>query len=131
MNEYLEKRMYVYRKSYNFYNNLSLCILILKLFSSTIGSLGFIYNPILATLSLVNGILILFEKNINQNEKISEFLIVYKFYNQIFLLFKAQKITEEEINVREKDFLENIQFFPREKYLKQAELNGYKYVENV
>lgn len=128
MNEYLEKRMYVYRKSYNFYKNLSLYILILKLLSSAIGSVGFIYNPILSTLSLVNGVLILIERNINQNEKLSEFLIVYKFYNRILLLFKAQQITEEEINIREKDLLEHIQFFPREKYLKVTGLNGYKYI---
>ena len=129
MNEYLEKRMYVYRKSYNFYKNLSLCILVLKLLSSAIGSVGFIYNPILSTLSLVNGALILIERNINQNEKLSEFLIVYKFYNRILLLFKAQQITEEEINIREKDLLEHIQFFPREKYLKVTGLNRYKYIE--
>ena len=129
MNEYLEKRMYVYRKSYNFYKNLSLYILILKLLSSTVGSFGFIYNPILSPLSLVNGVLILIERNIKQNEKISEFLIVYKFYYRILLLFKAQQITEEEINIREKDLLEHIQFFPREKYLKVTGLNGYKYIE--
>lgn len=128
MDGYLEKRMYVNRKSYNFYNKISILLLILKLIFSASGITSFYYFP-LSFLSLITGIIEILERSINQNERLSEYKMSYKFYKQMINSFKAQKLTEEEIYLREKEFIENIQFFPREEYLKEAELNGYNFIQ--
>lgn len=127
MEAYLEKRMFVYRKSYKFYSKISLLLLILKLLFSSVGLTAFYYLP-LSYFGLGSGFLEILEKFIKERERLSEFQISYKFYRQMIHLFKSKKITEEEINIREKEFIDNMTFFPREKYLKQAELNGYNYV---
>lgn len=127
MEEYLEKRMFVYRKSYNFYSKISTLLLVFKLLFSASGITAIYYLP-LSYLSLCSGIIEIFEKSVKQNERLSEYRVSYKFYRQMLDLFKAQKLEREEIYLREKEFIENIQFFPREKYLKDVEMNGYRFV---
>lgn len=127
MEEYLEKRMFVYRKSYNFYSKISTLLLVFKLLFSASGITAIYYLP-LSYLSLCSGIIEIFEKSVKQNERLSEYRVSYKFYRQTLDLFKAQKLEREEIYLREKEFIENIQFFPREKYLKDVEMNGYRFV---
>jgi hypothetical protein len=39
-------------------------------------------------------------------------------------LYKADKINEKEINLREEKFVSNFNDFPREKYLEKVHLNG-------
>ncbi|CAH1099299.1 unnamed protein product [Psylliodes chrysocephalus] len=127
MEEYLEKRLFVYRKSFNYYSQISILLLILKLFFSVSGISGYLYLP-LCFISLFSGIAEIFERSIRQNERLTEYRVCYKFYKQMLDLNKAQKLNNQEIYLREKEFIENIQFFPREKYLKQAEINGYNYI---
>jgi hypothetical protein len=40
------------------------------------------------------------------------------------VLYKADKINEKEINLREEEFVSNFNYFPREKYLEKVRLNG-------
>jgi len=128
MESYLEKNMLVYRKSYNYYSKISFCFyLLLKLFLSTIGPIGYFLLPLLTMFSLLNGIVEIFEKSYKLNKRIIEYRICYKFYNQLILLYKSKKIIEASICLKEADFKETINFFPREKHLKQTQLNGYKY----
>lgn len=127
MNEYLEKKMYVYRKSFRFYSNTSVLMLILKLLFGASGMSAYYYLP-LAVLSLGGGIIEIFEKTIKHNERITEYKISYKFYQQMLNLYKSSKIEEKDIYAREKDFMEHIQFFAREKYIKEVALNGYNYI---
>jgi len=127
METYLEKNMLVYRKSYNYYSKVSFCLLALKLFLSTIGPVGYFLLPLLTMFSLLNGIVEIFEKSYKLNERIIEYRICFKFYNQLILLYRSNKINEDSIFLKEADFKETINFFPREKYLKQTQLNGYKY----
>jgi len=77
--------------------------------------------------SLLSGIVDIFEKSYKLNERIIEYRIFYKFYNQLTLLYKSNKINEDSICLKEAEFKETIKFFPREKYLKQTQLNGFKY----
>lgn len=127
MEEYLEKKMYVFRKSYNFYSKISLIILILKVIFSVSGISSYYYLP-LSLLSLVSAIIEVIEKSMKQNERIVEYKLTYKFYNSLLNLYQVKKITMEDIKLRENDFMENIQFFPREKYIKQLKLNGYNFL---
>lgn len=130
MEEYLEKKMYVFRKSYNFYYKISLIILILKVLFSVSGISSYYYLP-LSLLSLVSGIIEVIEKSMKQNERIVEYKLTYKFYNSLLNLYQVNKITMEDIKLRENDFMENIQFFPREKYIKQIKLNGYNFLSVI
>lgn len=127
MEEYLEKKLYVFRKSYNYYYKISIILLILKLLFSASGISGMYYFP-LSLLSLISGILEILEKSIKQNERIVEYRLSHKFYKQMLNYLRAGKINMDEINIRETEFIENIQFFPREKYIKQAKLNGYNFI---
>lgn len=125
--DYFEKRMYVYRNSYKFYSKISIALLIVKLMFSASGLSAFFYVE-LALLSLGSGIIEILEKSIKQNERLSEYKMCYKFYVQSANLFKANKITEVEFYLKEEEFIENMEFFPREKYLKETQLNGYSFV---
>lgn len=130
MEEYLEKKLYVFRKSYNFYFKINLIILILKVTFSVSTISCYYYLP-LAMFSLFTAIIEIIEKSIKMNERIIEYRLAYKFYNSSLNLYKAKKLTEEEIRLRENDFIENIQFFAREKYIKQTQLNGYNFLSII
>lgn len=130
MEEYLEKKLYVFRKSYNYFYKINLLILILKVSFSVSGISSYYYLP-LALLSLITGIIEVIEKSVKLNERLTEYRLTYKFYNSLLNLYRANKIIEEEIRLRENDFIENIQFFPREKYIKQTKLNGYSFLSII
>jgi hypothetical protein len=42
-------------------------------------------------------------------------------------MYKSGELTHEEIIKRENELRKTLQFCPREKYMKQVKLNGYKY----
>ena len=71
MIEYLEKRLFVYRKSCNYtnytyyYTNLSFISLAFKALMSLIGSIGPFYLQMLSILTLFHGVIELFEKTNN------------------------------------------------------------------
>ena len=129
MEEYLEKRIYVYRKSYNLYQKISISLSISKFILSASGLSAFVLIP-LAALSLSAGIVEVIEKSINILEKKEEYKQCYIFYKQLQNLFKSSSISEDEIYTKEKDFINNLKYFPVEKYVKQTQLNGYKYISS-
>lgn len=127
MEEYLEKRIYIYRKSYNLYQKISISLSTSKFILSASGLSAFVFIP-LAALSLSAGIVEIIEKSLNILEKKEEFKQCYNFYKQLLNFKKSKSISEEEIYMREQDFINNLKFFPVEKYVKQTQLNGYKYI---
>ena len=124
MEEYLEKRKYVYRKSYKYYNNINIGMHLGEIIFTGSSLTAFVFVP-LAVLSLGSAILMGLNEILNIKEKMLEFKKCYKFYRDMSLLFKSNKITEIEIYNKEHDFLDSINYFAVEKYLKKKKLNGY------
>ena len=120
----LEKRQYVYRKSYKYYFKIGIGLSIGKIMFCTSGLSGFALPP-LTVLSLGAGIIEILDRSYSTAERIEEYKMAYKFYKQMLLLYKGNKLTEEEINMREYEFIANLKYLPREKYLKEMKLNGY------
>jgi hypothetical protein len=124
MEKYLQKRLYVYRKSYIYFYKIGIGLSISKLLFSASG-LSSLALPQLFCLSLGAGVIEILDKRLKLSERIEEYKLIYKFYSELLHLFNARKITEDEINLFEKDFINNLKYFPREKYLKKMKLNGY------
>ena len=82
----------------------------------------------LAALSLSAGIVEVIDKAMNIVERQEEYKQSYKFYKQLLNSYKSKAITEEEVYKREEDFIKNLVYLPREKYIKQTLLNGYAYI---
>ncbi|GBN18452.1 hypothetical protein AVEN_78478-1 [Araneus ventricosus] len=127
MEEYLLKKIYVYRKSYHHYQKVTVSLTITKICLSSLGLSAFVMAP-LASLSLSDGIVEAIDKVLNILERKEEYKQSYKFYKQLLNSFKSKAISEEEVYRRKDDFIENLVYLPREKYMKQTQLNGYKYV---
>lgn len=127
MEEYLLKKIYVYRRSYHHYHKISITMTISKFILSSLGLSAFVMVP-LAALSLSVGIVEVIDKALNIVERKEEYKQSYKFYKQLLNSHKSNAITEEEVYKREEDFISNLVHLPREKYMKQTELNGYAYV---
>lgn len=127
MEEYLLKKIYVYRKSYHHYHKINITMTVSKFFLSSLGLSAFVMVP-LAALSLSVGIVEVIEKALNIVERKEEYKQSYKFYKQLLNSYKSNAITEEEVYKREEDFINNLVHLPREKYMKQTQLNGYAYV---
>ena len=124
MDDYLQKRMYVYRKSYKYFYKIGITLCIVKLSFSTSGLAGIVITPLIA-LSLGAGIIEILDKSLKIAERREEYQLCYKFYCQLLHLYKVNKLSEADIYIREQEFIQNLQYFPREKYLKQVNLNGY------
>ncbi|GFX11141.1 uncharacterized protein TNCV_4503531 [Trichonephila clavipes] len=127
MEEYLQKKIYVYRKSYHHYHKINITMTVSKFVLSSLGLSAFVMVP-LAALSLSVGIVEVIDKALNIVERKEEHKQSYKFYKQLLNLYKAREISEEEVYKREEDFVNNLVHLPREKYMKQTLLNGYAYV---
>lgn len=127
MEEYLEKRNYIHRKSHNVFQIISISLSVGKFLFSASGLSGFIFLP-LSALSLGAGIIEVIDKSLSISERKENYKYGYKFYKQLLNLYKAGQLTEEEIYQREADFIENLKHLPLEKYVKKTKLNGYKYV---
>jgi hypothetical protein len=123
MEKYLQKRLYVYRKSYTYFYKIGIGLSISKLLFSASG-LSSLALPPLVCLSLGAGVLEILDKRLKISERIEEYKLIYKFYRQLLHLYKADKINEKEINLREQEFVSNFNYFPREKYLEKVHLNG-------
>lgn len=127
MEEYLQKKIYVYRKSHHHYHNISITMTVSKFVLSSLGLSAFVMVP-LAALSLSVGVVEVIEKALNIVERKEEYKQSYKFYKQLLNAYKSNAITEEGVYEREEDFVNNLVYLPREKYMKQTQLNGYAYV---
>jgi hypothetical protein len=123
MEKYLQKRLYVYRKSYLYFYKIGIGLSISKLLFTASG-LSSLALPPLVCLSLGAGVIEILDKRLKISERIKEYKLVYKFYRQLLHLYKADKINEKEINLREEEFISNFNYFPREKYLEKVHLNG-------
>jgi hypothetical protein len=123
MEKYLQKRLYVYRKSYLYFYKIGIGLSISKLLFSASG-LSSLALPPLVCLSLGAGVIEILDKRLKISERIEEYKLIYKFYRQLLHLYKADKINEKEINLREEEFVSNFNYFPREKYLEKVHLNG-------
>jgi hypothetical protein len=123
MEKYLQKRLYVYRKSYIYFYKIGIGLPISKLLFSASG-LSSLALPPLVCLSLGAGVIEILDKRLKISERIEEYKLIYKFYRQLLHLYKADKINEKEINIREEEFVSNFNYFPREKYLEKVHLNG-------
>jgi hypothetical protein len=123
METYLQKRLYVYRKSYLYFYKIGIGLSISKLLFSASG-LSSLALPPLVCLSLGAGVIEILDKRLKISERIEEYKLIYKFYRQLLHLYKADKINEKEINLREEEFVSNFNYFPREKYLEKVHLNG-------
>lgn len=98
-----------------------------KFVLSSLGLSAFVMVP-LAALSLSAGIVEVIDKTLNIVERKEAYKQSYKFYKQLLNSLKSNAITEEEVYKREEDFINNLAHLPREKYMKQTQLNGYAYV---
>jgi hypothetical protein len=123
MEKYLQKRLYVYRKSYLYFYKIGIGLSISKLLFSASG-LSSLALPPLVCLSLGAGVIEILDKRLKISERIEEYKLIYKFYRQLLHLYKADKINEKEINLREEKFVSNFNYFPRGKYLEKVHLNG-------
>lgn len=127
MEEYLLKKIYVYRKSYHHYHNVSVGMSVTKFLLSSLGLSAFVMVP-LAALSLSAGVVEVIDKSLNVLEKKEEYKQAYKQYKRLLNSFKSGALSEEEVYRREEVMVENLVHPPREKYMKQTQLNGYAYV---
>jgi hypothetical protein len=125
MEKYLQKRLNVYRKSYIYFYKIGIGLSISKLLFSASG-LSSLALPPRVCLSLGSGVIEILDKRLKISERIEEYTrkLIYKFYRQLLHLYKANKINEKEINLREEEFVSNFNYFPREKYLEKVHLNG-------
>lgn len=125
--EYLEKKVFVYRKSYAYYSKISTTLLISKFLFSSSGLSAFVFVP-LAALSLGATFIEVLEQPLKIGQRKEEYRFVYKFYQELLNLYKGGELSESDVSKREAEFIKTLNFFPREKYIKQAKLNGYKYI---
>lgn len=126
MEKYLEDRLYVYRKSYNYYYKIDTCTLVLNLILSTIGpSLGIFIDVHLAILSYITGLLLGLDKILKIKEIMIDFQKCYKFYEDLLLQYRSGKINDQDIFDKESAFKKSITTTAVEKYLKRKGLNGY------
>ena len=125
--EYLEKKVFVYRKSYAYYSKINTALLISKFLFSSSGLSAFAFVS-LAVLSLVAALIEILEQILKIGQRKEEYRFAYKFYQELLNLYKGGELSEFDVSKREAEFIKSLNFFPREKYIKQAKLNGYKYV---
>jgi hypothetical protein len=125
--EYLEKKVLVYRKSYAFYSEINTMLLVSKFSFSSSGSSAFAFVP-LAALSLGAAFIEVLEQPLKIGQRKEEYRFAYKFYQELLNLYKAGELSDSDVSKREAEFIKTLNFFPRKKYIKQAKLNGYKYM---
>jgi hypothetical protein len=104
--------LYVYRKSYIYFYKIGIGLSISKLLFSVSG-LSSLALPPLVCLFLGAGVIEILKKRLKISERIEEYKLICKFYRQLLHLYKADKINENEINLREEEFVSYFNYFPR------------------
>lgn len=125
MEQYLQKQLLIFRQSYNFYFRIGISLSLLKSAFSVLSLSGYFFFP-LTLLTLITGCLEILEKSLKISERVEEYKHAYKFYRQFLHQYRAKSLSEIEINIREQELNNNFNFFPREKYVKEARINGYQ-----
>jgi hypothetical protein len=123
MESYLEKKVFVYRKSYTFYSKIDTMLIFSKFLFSSSGLSAFAFVP-LAALSLGAALIEVLEQPLKIRQRKEEYRFAYKFYQELLNLYKAGELSESDVSKRELEFIKTTNFFPREKYIKQVKLNG-------
>jgi len=129
MEEYLEKKIFVYRKSYAFYSKIDTTLLVSKFIFTSSGLSAFAFVP-LAALSLGAALIEVLEQSLKIAQRKEEYRFAYKFYQKLLNLNKSGDLNDSDVSKREAEFIKTTNFFPREKYIKQVKSNGYKYASN-
>lgn len=130
MEDYLQKQLLVYRKSYHFFFRIGILLSISKTVFSVSSLLSYFYFP-LTSLTLITSCLEVLEKSLKISERVEEYKHAYKFYRQFLHQFRAKTLSATEINAREQELNNNFNFFPLEKYLKETQLNGYGVLKTI
>jgi hypothetical protein len=130
MESYLGKKVFVYRKSYAFYSKINTTLLVSKFLFSSSGLSAFAFVP-LASLSLGAALIEMLEQSLKIGQRKEEYRFAYKFYQELLNLYKARELSESDVSKREAEFIKTLNFFPREKYIKQVKLNGYQYTQKT
>jgi hypothetical protein len=128
MEEYLEKKVFVYRKSYAFYSKIDTTLLVSKFLFSSSGLSAFAFVP-LAALSLGAALIEVLEQSLKIGQRKEEYRIAYKFYKELLNLYKVKELNDSDVSKREAEFIKTTNFFPREKYIKQVKLYGYRFTK--
>jgi hypothetical protein len=128
--ENLEKIVYVYRKSYAFYSKITTTLLVSKFLFSSSGLSAFAFVP-LAALSLGAAFIEVLEQSLKIDQRKEEYRFAYKFYQELLNLYKAGELSDSDVSKKKAEFNKTLNFFPREKYIKQAKLNGYNYMQKT
>jgi hypothetical protein len=123
----LEKKVFVYRKSYAFYSKINTTLLVSKFLFSSSGLSAFAFVP-LAALSLGATLIEVLEQLLKIDQRKEEYRFAYKFYQEMLNLYKAKELSDSDVSRKEAEFNKSLNFPPREKYIKQAKLNGYKHM---
>jgi hypothetical protein len=125
--EYLEKKVFIYRKSYAYYSKINTTLLISKFLFSSSGLSAFAFVP-LAVLSLGATFIEVLEQPLKIGQRKGEYRFAHKFYQELLNRYKGGELSESDVSKREAEFIKSLNFFPREKYIKKVKLNGYKYM---
>lgn len=126
MEKKLESWLYVYRKSFKVYNDVSVSLSLFKFLFSASSLSAFVFLP-LASLSVIAGVIEVIDKSLKVSERKQEYKYAYKFYKSLLNSLRANKISEEEALLKEQEFIETMNYFPIEKYIKKKGLNGYEF----
>ncbi len=126
----LEKKVYVYRKSYAYYSKINTTLLVSKFLFSSSGLSAFAFVP-LAALSLGAAFIEVLEQSLKIGQRKEEYRFAYKFYQELLNLYKAGELNDSDVSRKEAEFFKSLNFLPREKYIKQAKLNGYNYMQKT
>jgi hypothetical protein len=126
MEEYLEKKVFVFRISYAFYSKIDTTLLVSKFLFRSSGLSAFAFIP-LAALSLGSALIEVLKLPLKVGQRKEEYRFAYKFYQELLNLFKVGELSDFDVSKREIEFIKTTNFFPREKYIKQVKLNGYRF----
>ncbi len=118
----------MYRKSYAFYSKIDTTLLVSKFLFSSSGLSAFAFVP-LAALSLGAALIEVLEQSLKIGQRKEEYRIAYKFYKELLNLYKVKELNDSDVSKREAEFIKTTNFFPREKYIKQVKLYGYRFTK--
>ena len=86
-------------------------------------------NKQMKRLSLGAALIEILEQPLKIGQRKEEYRIAYKFYKELLNLHKVKELNDSDISKRESEFIKTTNFFPREKYIKQVKLNGYRFAQ--
>src|ERR1700754_1427654 len=95
--EYLEKRIYVFRKSCVYFSNVDHAFLVSKFLFTSSSLTAFAFLP-LAALSLGAALVEVLEKPLKIAQRKEEYRFAYKFYKELLNLYKSGDLNDAEVS---------------------------------